>query len=119
LGATFKPNSDDVRDSPALSVAGKLHRAGALVSVYDPEGLGLAERELPDVRYAKSLVDAVTGVDLVCVLTEWEEFRNADPVALAEIVAGRCVIDARNCLYQPVWVRAGWTSGGMGRPRSA
>jgi UDPglucose 6-dehydrogenase len=116
LGATFKPNSDDVRDSPALSVAGKLARTGATVVVYDPEGLANAERELPDVAYAKSLGDAVTGADLVCVLTEWEEFRNADPVGLAELVAGRRVIDARNCLDQALWVRAGWTYRGMGRP---
>jgi UDPglucose 6-dehydrogenase len=116
LGATFKPNSDDVRDSPALSVAGKLARTGATVVVYDPEGLVNAERELPDVAYAKSLGDAVTGADLVCVLTEWEEFRNADPVGLAELVAGRRVIDARNCLDQALWVRAGWTYRGMGRP---
>jgi len=116
LGATFKPNSDDVRDSPALAVARKLHRTGATVVVYDPEGMTLAERELPEVGYAKTLIDAVTGADLVCVLTEWEEFRNADPVGLAELAAGRRVIDARNCLDQPVWVRAGWEYRGMGRP---
>jgi UDPglucose 6-dehydrogenase len=116
LGATFKPNSDDVRDSPALSVARRLHRTGATVTVYDPEGLVNAERELPEVRYAKALPDAVTGADLLCVLTEWEEFRNADPVALAELVAGRRVIDGRNCLDQPLWVRAGWEYRGLGRP---
>jgi UDPglucose 6-dehydrogenase len=116
LGATFKPNSDDVRDSPALAVARKLHRTGATVAVYDPEGMMLAERELPEVGYAKTMADAVTGADLVCVLTEWEEFRNADPVALAELVAGRRVIDARNCLDQLAWVRAGWEYRGMGRP---
>ena len=116
LGATFKPNSDDVRDSPALAVAHKLYRTGATVVVYDPEGMALAERELPEASYAKTLTDAVTGADLVCVLTEWEEFRHADPVALAELVAGRRVIDARNCLDQLVWVRAGWQYRGMGRP---
>ncbi len=83
LGATFKPNSDDVRDSPALAVARKLARAGAEVTVYDPEGMANAERELPDVTYAKTLTDAVTGADLVCVLTEWDEFRNADPARWA------------------------------------
>jgi UDPglucose 6-dehydrogenase len=116
LGATFKPNSDDVRDSPALSVARKLGRAGAEVTVYDPEGMDGAERQMPDARYAKSLGDAVTGADLLCVLTEWEEFRNADPAALADIVAGRRVIDARNCLDQALWVRSGWEYRGMGRP---
>jgi UDPglucose 6-dehydrogenase len=116
LGAAFKPNSDDVRDSPALSVIRKLSRTGATVSVYDPEGMTNAEREVPEVTYAKTLTDAVTGADLVCVLTEWEEFRNADPSALAEITAGRRVIDGRNCLDQVIWVRAGWEYRGMGRP---
>jgi UDPglucose 6-dehydrogenase len=118
LGATFKPNSDDVRDSPALSVVRKLSRTGAAVSVYDPEGMANAERELPEVRYAKTLPDAVTGADLVCVLTEWEEFRNADPGALGELVSRKVVVDARNCLDQTLWVRAGWQSRGMGRPNT-
>jgi UDPglucose 6-dehydrogenase len=116
LGATFKPNSDDVRDSPALAVARKLTRAGADVTVYDPEGMDNAERQLPDASFAKSLVDAVTGADLVCVLTEWDEFRNADPKALGALVSAQRVIDARNCLDQQLWVRAGWTYRGMGRP---
>jgi UDPglucose 6-dehydrogenase len=116
LGATFKPNSDDIRDSPALAVARKLSRAGATVTVYDPEGMAPAERALPDVSYAKTLSDAATGADLVCLLTEWEEFRNADPAALSELVAARRIIDARNCLDQVLWVRAGWEYRGMGRP---
>jgi UDPglucose 6-dehydrogenase len=116
LGATFKPNSDDVRDSPALAVARKLIRAGAEVTVYDPEGMVNAERLLPDAVFGKSLTDAVTGADLVCVLTEWDEFRNADANALAALVASAKVIDARNCLDQQVWVRAGWSYRGMGRP---
>ncbi|HKS98762.1 MAG TPA: UDP-glucose/GDP-mannose dehydrogenase family protein [Rugosimonospora sp.] len=116
LGATFKPNSDDIRDSPALAVARKLSRAGATVTVYDPEGMAVAEKALPEVGYAKTLTDAVTGADLVCLLTEWEEFRNADPAALSELVAARRIIDARNCLDQGLWVRAGWEYRGMGRP---
>jgi len=116
LGATFKPNSDDVRDSPALSVVRKLSRFGADVTVYDPEGMDLASKEVSDVTYKKSLVDAVSGAELVCVLTEWEEFRNADPKALGDLVAGRKVIDGRNCLDQGLWVSAGWEYRGMGRP---
>jgi UDPglucose 6-dehydrogenase len=115
LGATFKPASDDVRDSPALSVVRKLSRCGADVSVYDPEGMENARREVPDVSYAKSVVEAVTGADLVCVLTEWEEFRNADPGALGAVAAGRVVIDGRNCLDPVLWRRAGWEYRGMGR----
>jgi UDPglucose 6-dehydrogenase len=116
LGATFKPNSDDVRDSPALSVVRKLARTGAVVTVYDPEGIENARREVPDVGYAKSMYDAAAGADLVCVLTEWEEFRNADPQALGELVAGRRVIDGRNCLDPVVWAASGWEYRGMGRP---
>src|SRR5262249_35057535 len=108
LGATFKPNSDDVRDSPALSVVRKLARSGAEVTVYDPEGIDNARRDVADVSYAKTLIDAVTGAQLVCVLTEWEEFRNADPNALGEVVAARRVIDGRNCLDPAVWIAAGW-----------
>ncbi|HET8657616.1 MAG TPA: UDP binding domain-containing protein, partial [Micromonosporaceae bacterium] len=116
LGATFKPNSDDVRDSPALSVVRRLVRTGAQVTVYDPEGVENARRDVPQATYAKTLNDAVAGADLVCVLTEWEEFRNADPQALGALVAGKRVIDGRNCLDPAVWVRAGWEYRGMGRP---
>jgi UDPglucose 6-dehydrogenase len=116
LGASFKPNSDDVRDSPALSVARKLSRCGALVAVYDPEGMENAKRDVPDIMYAKALTEAVTGAELVCVLTEWEEFRNSDPQALGELVVGRRVIDGRNCLDPAVWTAAGWEYRGMGRP---
>jgi UDPglucose 6-dehydrogenase len=116
LGATFKPGTDDVRDSPALAVAGKLARTGAHVAVYDPKGMENARRELPDVSYAESATDAVTGADLVCVLTAWEEFRYVDPAALGELVQGKRVIDALNCLDQPLWTAAGWEFRGMGRP---
>ena len=116
LGAAFKPNSDDVRDSPALSVVRKLSRFGADVTVYDPEGIDNARREVPDVTYAKTLTDAVTGADLVCVLTEWEEFRNADPAVLGELASARKVVDGRNCLDPAVWTAAGWEYRGMGRP---
>jgi len=116
LGATFKPNSDDVRDSPALSVVRKLARCGADVTVYDPEGIDNARRDVHDVTYAKALTDAVTGAELVCVLTEWEEFRHADPNAVGELVTSRKVIDGRNCLDQALWVAAGWEYRGMGRP---
>jgi UDPglucose 6-dehydrogenase len=87
LGATFKPNTDDVRDAPALAVVGMLARAGADVHVYDPQGVENAKRALPDVTYAKSTVEAVTDAELVCVLTDWAELRNADPVMLGDVVA--------------------------------
>jgi UDPglucose 6-dehydrogenase len=116
LGATFKPNSDDIRDAPSLAVAGLLQKAGADVRVYDPEGMDNAKKASPDLTYEPSLNDAVAGADLVCVLTEWADFRNADPVALGELVAGKKVIDGRNCLDATLWSQAGWVYRGMGRP---
>ncbi|MDQ1645531.1 MAG: UDPglucose 6-dehydrogenase [Cryptosporangiaceae bacterium] len=116
LGATFKPNSDDVRDSPALAVARMLHDENAVVSVYDPEGTDNARRELPDVQYAVSISDAVAGADVVLVLTEWEEFRHADPVVLAKLVSHASVVDGRNCLDAARWRAAGWNYRGLGRP---
>ena len=115
LGASFKPNSDDIRDSPALSVCRRLSRTGADVVVYDPEAMTNAERELPDVTYAKTLTDAVTGAELVCVLTAWDEFRYVEPAALAALVATPRVIDGMNFLDAPAWIRAGWAYRGMGR----
>ncbi|GGK14956.1 UDP-glucose 6-dehydrogenase [Pilimelia terevasa] len=116
LGATFKPNSDDVRDAPALAVAAMLAKAGAEVHVYDPQGTDNARAVQPELAYAKSVNEAVERADLVCVLTEWADFRNADPAALGELVAARRVIDGRNCLDPALWTQAGWKYRGMGRP---
>jgi UDPglucose 6-dehydrogenase len=119
LGATFKPGTDDVRDSPALSITRKLARAGARVALYDPQGMANARAEQPDLDYAGNMLDAVTGADLVCVLTAWEEFRYADPQQLGALVRGRRVIDGLNCLDQPLWTAAGWEYRGIGRPTPA
>jgi UDPglucose 6-dehydrogenase len=116
LGAAFKPNSDDVRDAPSLAVAATLAKAGADVRVYDPQGMENARLAQPALTYESSMADAVTGAELVCVLTEWAEFRNADPHVLGELVAGKRVIDGRNCLDAVLWARAGWAYRGMGRP---
>ena len=115
LGAAIKPNSDDVRDSPALDVAGRLHLMGADVRVYDPEAMKNAAAAWPTLRFARGLEDAVNGAELVIVATEWREFRDADPVRLAEIAAGRVVIDGRNCLNAETWTSAGWVYRGLGR----
>jgi UDPglucose 6-dehydrogenase len=116
LGATFKPNSDDVRDAPSLAVAALLHKAGADVRVFDPQGTDNARKAQPELTYEPSMADAVRDADLVCVLTEWADFRNADPVALGNLVAGRRVVDGRNCLDSTLWTQAGWEYRGMGRP---
>jgi len=119
LGAAFKPNSDDVRDAPSLAVAAALAKAGADVHVYDPQGMENARVAQPALHYENSMADAVTGAELVCVLTEWADFRNADPHVLGELVAGKRVIDGRNCLDSVLWARAGWQYRGMGRPAPA
>lgn len=115
LGAAFKPNSDDVRDSPALDVAGRLHLTGADVRVYDPQAMDNAKAVSPTLTYAPSLVEACAGVDIVIVATEWREFREADPVELLTHVDHARVIDARNCLPSQEWIDAGWTYRGLGR----
>ncbi|WNM24967.1 UDP-glucose dehydrogenase family protein [Demequina capsici] len=115
LGAAFKPNSDDVRDSPALDAAGRLHLAGAQVRVYDPEAAANAAAIWPTLTYASSMVEACEGADVVLVATEWKEFREADPVALAALVSEAKVIDGRNCLPVERWLAAGWEYHGLGR----
>jgi UDPglucose 6-dehydrogenase len=116
LGATFKPDSDDVRDSPALNVAGQIQLQGGQVTVYDPKGMDNARRLFPTLGYAPTAMDAVRGADIVLHLTEWREFRELDPAALAEIARGRSVLDGRNVLDPVLWRKAGWTYRAMGRP---
>jgi UDPglucose 6-dehydrogenase len=116
LGAAFKPNSDDIRDSPALDVSSRLHAAGAAVTVYDPAAIPNARVRYPDLTYADSMLDAVRDADLVLLLTEWLEFRDADPSALAEVVAARNIVDGRNALDPERWRAAGWTYRALGRP---
>ncbi|GAA2638620.1 UDP-glucose/GDP-mannose dehydrogenase family protein [Streptomyces vastus] len=116
LGATFKPDSDDVRDSPALNVAGQIHLQGGQVTVYDPKGMVNARRLFPTLAYADSAIEAVRGADVVLHLTEWSEFRELDPAVLGEAVSRRLVLDGRNALDPAVWRAAGWTYRAMGRP---
>ncbi|MCY1144106.1 UDP-glucose/GDP-mannose dehydrogenase family protein [Actinoplanes sp. Pm04-4] len=115
LGAAFKPNTDDVRDSPALAVASLLQGCGADLRVYDPAGLQNAQAAAPHLTYAKSLEDAARDADLVCVLTAWDEFRNVEPAALAGVVRQTRIIDAMNCLDPAEWIGVGWTYRGLGR----
>jgi UDPglucose 6-dehydrogenase len=108
LGAAFKPESDDVRDSPALNVAGQLQLNGATVNVYDPKALENARRQFPTLNYAVSVTDACERADAVLVLTEWREFVDLDPDDLADWVRARVVVDGRNCLNVARWQQAGW-----------
>jgi UDPglucose 6-dehydrogenase len=116
LGATFKPDSDDVRDSPALNVAGQIHLQGGQVTVYDPKGMDNARRLFPTLGYAESADAAVRGADVVLHLTEWREFRELDPAALGELAGTRLILDGRNALDPVLWRKAGWTYRAMGRP---
>ncbi len=116
LGVAFKPDSDDIRDSPALDVAATLHRLGATVTVYDPEALGHARRAHPELNYASSAMEAVTGADVTLLLTEWHEFRDADPEVLGKVVARRNIVDGRNALDAERWREAEWTYRALGRP---
>ncbi|MFE9040656.1 UDP-glucose dehydrogenase family protein [Streptomyces sp. NPDC007818] len=119
LGATFKPNSDDVRDSPALAVAAALHRQGADIRVHDPEGTANARRAHPELRCEEDLLTACQGAELVLHLTEWEQYRELDPVKLARVVRTPVVVDARNALPHDEWRAAGWTVKALGRPAPA
>jgi UDPglucose 6-dehydrogenase len=116
LGAAFKPNSDDIRDSPALDVASTIHRQGGEVTVYDPAAMDNARRRFPDLAYAASAPEAATGADVVLHLTEWREFRDMDPAALTPVVRERRIVDGRNALDPLRWRDAGWTYRALGRP---
>ena len=115
-GAAFKPNSDDIRDSPALDVAAAVQKLGAAVIVYDPEAMENAKRAYPQLAMASTALGAARGADAVLLLTEWAEFREMDPAKLAQVVAAPRIVDGRNALDPAVWRAAGWTYRALGRP---
>lgn len=116
LGAAFKPQSDDVRDSPALSVAAQLQLQGAVVTVTDPQALDNAARRFPELQYEESTETALQRADALLLLTEWQEYRDLDPYDAAAIVSATRVLDGRNVLDAAKWRAAGWTYRGLGRP---
>ena len=115
LGLAFKPDSDDVRDSPALDVATSLYGRGARVLATDPQAIENARRLHPQLEYVASAEEAATGADAVVLVTEWADYRALDPVELKGRVASPVIIDGRNCLDAEAWRAAGWTYIGMGR----
>ena len=117
-GAAFKPDSDDVRDSPALHVATALREAGATVTVHDPRAVDNARRLFPDLDYADSPLDAARDADVVLLLTEWSDYRDLDPATITPVVRQQTLIDARNALDVERWRAAGWTYRALGRPAS-
>ncbi|MGW7200637.1 UDP-glucose dehydrogenase family protein [Streptomyces chryseus] len=116
LGASFKPGSDDVRDSPALAVAAAVRQQGATVCLHDPQALDNARAVLPDLEYAHDVTTACADADLVLHLTPWPEYRAIEPGALAALVRTPLLLDARNSLDARRWRSAGWSLHALGRP---
>jgi UDPglucose 6-dehydrogenase len=116
FGAAFKPNSDDIRDSPALDVAATLHGLGATVTVYDPAANENARRQHPELNYGTSALDAARDADIVLLLTEWSDFRQIDPEVLGQVVGQRHIVDGRHALDATAWRAAGWSYRALGRP---
>jgi len=115
LGATFKPDSDDVRDSPALDIAAQLQAAGATVVVHDPKGIEPARKRFPNLDYQVKVTDAVKGADAILHLTEWKEYRELDPSVIGQLVKSKFLIDGRNMLDREKWRAAGWRFHALGR----
>ena len=115
LGAAFKPESDDVRDSPALSIAAQMQLQGADVRVTDPRAIDNARKKWPDLHFSATVEEAVAGVELVLVLTEWAEYVEMDPSTIGSLVGHRRLLDGRNCLDPEKWRDAGWSYRALGR----
>lgn len=116
LGAAFKPESDDVRDSPALSIAAQLQLQGAVVTVTDPKALTNAAKRFPELHYEPDLERALANADALLLLTEWEQYRDLDPYEILGRVVSPRVLDGRNVLDAGKWRAAGWHYRGLGRP---
>jgi UDPglucose 6-dehydrogenase len=116
LGAAFKPESDDVRDSPALSIAARLQSQGAIVTVTDPKALPQAARRFPELHYEFDTEKAIQQADALLLLTEWSQYRSLDPYELAGMIGSPRILDGRNVLDAAKWRAAGWTYRGLGRP---
>ena len=116
LGAAFKPESDDVRDSPALSAAAQLQLQGATVTVTDPEALQNAKGRFPELNYEPLAENAIENAHALVLLTEWKQYLALDPDAVGSLVTEKNIIDGRNVLDAAQWRDAGWNYKGMGRP---
>jgi len=115
LGAAFKPDSDDVRDSPALDIAAQIAAAGATVTIHDPKAIEPARKRFPALNYAENIETALSGADLVLHLTEWQAYRELDPNKMRALVSNPIMIDGRNALDRSAWIAAGWKFRALGR----
>jgi UDPglucose 6-dehydrogenase len=114
LGAAFKPDSDDVRDSPALDIAAQLQAAGAIVTVHDPKAIANAQKRFPALKFVQSIEDAFTDAEIVLHLTEWKIYRELDPTKMKSLVKNPIMIDGRNALDRSAWRKAGWKFRALG-----
>jgi UDPglucose 6-dehydrogenase len=115
LGAAFKPDSDDVRDSPALDIAAQIAAAGAIVTIHDPKAIAPAKKRFPALGFSEDIEGALKGADLVLHLTEWKVYRELDPAKMAKLVANPIIIDGRSALDRDAWITAGWKFRALGR----
>lgn len=115
LGAAFKPNSDDIRDSPAIDIALELHRQGAVVALTDPAALPNVAFRYPELPLIADTYESLRNAECVVLATEWAEYRGMDPARAAQLVAAQTVFDGRNCLDRELWSAAGWSYRGIGR----
>jgi len=115
LGAAFKPDSDDVRDSPALDIAAQIQAAGAVVTVHDPKAIANAQKRFPVLNFADDVNATLKDSEIVLHLTEWKIYREIDPVKVKSIVKNPIIIDGRNALDRDLWQSAGWKFRALGR----
>jgi UDPglucose 6-dehydrogenase len=115
LGAAFKPDSDDVRDSPALDIAAQIQAAGATVTVHDPKAIANAQKRFPALNFANDVNTTLKDAEIVLHLTEWKIYREIDPTKVKSIVKNPIVIDGRNALDRELWQSAGWKFRALGR----
>ena len=118
LGAAFKPDSDDVRDSPALDIAAQIQAAGAVVIVHDPKAIANAQKRFPALQFAQDINSTLKDAEIVLHLTEWKIYREINPVEVKSLVKSAIMIDGRNALDRELWQSAGWKFRALGRTHS-
>jgi UDPglucose 6-dehydrogenase len=116
LGLTFKPNTDDMRDSPSLDILPVLQRAGAVVRAFDPEGMVEAKKLMPDLTYCHDAYDCMTGADALVIITEWNEFRALNLTRVKQLLQQPVVVDLRNVYNAEEMATVGFRYSSIGRP---